>query len=68
MPLSAASGDDGNIPADDGKPNKKGVLTMTEKEIIEVFGKSIWDMTAEELVKNNLDKIWFLLVEKEDEE
>lgn len=40
---------------------------MTEEEIIEVFGKSIWDMTAAELVENNLDKIWFLLVEKEDE-
>lgn len=37
---------------------------MSDNEIIEIFGKSIWDMTPEELIKNNLDIIWFHMVEE----
>lgn len=37
---------------------------MTEKEVIDIFGKSIWDMTPIELVDNNLDALWVMLVDK----
>lgn len=37
---------------------------MTEKEVIDIFGKSIWDMTPTELVDNNLDTLWVILVDK----
>lgn len=40
---------------------------MTEREIREMFGKSIWEMTPEELINNNLDIIWFHLVEEMEE-
>jgi hypothetical protein len=37
---------------------------MTDREVIEIFGKSIWDMTPDELIKNDLDIIWFHMVEE----
>lgn len=37
---------------------------MQESEIKEIYGKSIWDMTSEELVKNNLVEIWVKLVDE----
>lgn len=37
---------------------------MTEKEIEELYGKSIWDMTATELIENNLVKVWVKLVDE----
>lgn len=37
--------------------------TLTEKEIEELYGKSVWDMTAEELMENDLVEDWVRLVE-----
>ena len=37
---------------------------MSEQEIMEIFGKSIWDMTPTELIENDLDIIWFHMVEE----
>ena len=37
---------------------------MSEREIFEIFGKSIWDMTPAELVKNGLVEVWARLVDK----
>ena len=36
---------------------------MTESEIIEIYGKSIWDMSANELRENNLVETWVRLVD-----
>ena len=36
---------------------------MTEQEIIEIYGKSIWDMSAVELYENGLVRIWGELVD-----
>lgn len=37
---------------------------MTEKEIEELYGKSIWDMSTEELFDNGLIVIWAKLVDE----
>lgn len=37
---------------------------MTDKEIIETYGKSIWEMTVEEIIKYDLEDVWFQLVEE----
>ena len=37
---------------------------MTEQDIIKTYGKSIWDMTAEEIIKNGLTEIWVELTDK----
>lgn len=39
---------------------------MTEAEVKELYGKSIWEMTPQELVENNLDGLWYKLVEEVD--
>ena len=39
-----------------------------EQEIIDIYGKSIWDMTAQELYENGLIEIWADLVDMETEE
>lgn len=31
---------------------------MGEDEIMKIFGKSIWDMTAEEIANNGLEDVW----------
>ena len=36
---------------------------MTEREIKEIYGKDIFDMTPSELVENNLVEIWARLVD-----
>ena len=40
---------------------------MTEQEIRYTYGKSIWDMTAEELTKYDLWDIWLDLVKINEE-
>ena len=35
---------------------------MTEKDVIEIFGKSIWDMSADELVRYKLVELWAKLI------
>ena len=40
-------------------------MIMTEKEIEELYGKSIWNMTASEIIDNGLEKIWLQLMEEE---
>lgn len=37
---------------------------MTEKEIEELYGKSIWDMSAEEIIQNGLSEVWQKLVDE----
>ncbi len=37
---------------------------MTEAEVKEMFGKSIWDMTTEELIEYDLVHIWSKLVDE----
>ena len=37
---------------------------MNEQEIIEMYGKSIWDMTAEEITQHDLDDVWVALVDE----
>lgn len=37
---------------------------MSENEIKEIYGKSIWDMTPEEIIENNLVEIWARLVDE----
>lgn len=38
---------------------------MTEQLIREIFGKSIWDMTTQELIRYKLDEVWVQLVDEE---
>lgn len=38
---------------------------MTETEIKELYGKSIWDMTPSELIENDLVHEWTKLVDAE---
>lgn len=40
---------------------------MTEQEIIETYGKSIWDMSAQELIDFDLDRKWVQLMGMEGE-
>lgn len=40
---------------------------MTEAEVKELYGKSIWEMTPAELIENNLDGLWYKLVEEASE-
>ncbi len=40
---------------------------LTEAEIEEIYGKSIWDMTAEEIVEYGLVSIWAKLVDESGE-
>lgn len=40
---------------------------MTEQDVIEIFGKSIWDMTAAELIRNGLDELWNRLIDQDTE-
>ncbi len=47
-----------------GRADRKKVDNMSENDIKEIFGKSIWDMTAEEIIKNNLTDVWVKLVDK----
>ena len=44
--------------------DRKEVDNMSENDIQEIFGKSIWDMTTEEIIKNNLTDVWVKLVDK----
>lgn len=37
---------------------------MTEQEIIELYGKSIWDMTPTERYENGLIETWAKLVDQ----
>lgn len=37
---------------------------MTEQEIIEIYGKSIWDMTPTERAENGLIETWAKLVDQ----
>lgn len=41
---------------------------MSEEEVIEIYGKSIWDMTIKEIQDNNLDDIWFNAINEAAEE
>lgn len=41
---------------------------MTDREVKEIFGKSIWDMTVKELIDFKLDKVWADLVDDNVEE
>ena len=36
---------------------------MNENDVIELYGKSIWDMSAVELIDNGLVELWVKLVE-----
>lgn len=36
---------------------------MSEQEIIETYGKSIWDMSAQELVEYHLEETWVEIAE-----
>ena len=40
----------------------------TEKEIEEVYGKSIWDMTTDELIENDLISDWVDLIDSNSKE
>ena len=46
---------------------EKGCCGITEQEIRYTYGKSIWDMTAEELTKYDLWDIWLDLVKINEE-
>ncbi len=37
---------------------------MTEQDVIEIYGKSIWDMTPSELAENGLISLWVKLVDE----
>ena len=37
---------------------------MTEQNIIEIYGKSIWSMTPTELIVNKLDELWIKLIDE----
>lgn len=37
---------------------------MTDKEIKEIYGKSIWDMTTAEIIENHLEDVWSRLVDE----
>lgn len=38
---------------------------MTDEDIKEIYGKSIWEMTTIEIIDNNLEEIWVRLMEEE---
>ena len=38
---------------------------MTDEDIKEIYGKSIWEMTTTEIIDNNLEEIWVRLMESE---
>lgn len=38
---------------------------MTDEDIKEIYGKSIWEMTTTEIIDNNLEEIWVQLMESE---
>ena len=38
---------------------------MTDKDIEEIYGKSIWEMTTTEIINNNLEEVWVQLMEIE---
>ena len=40
---------------------------LSEKEIYEIYGKTIWEMTPSELIENHLDKVWFALIEEQED-
>lgn len=40
---------------------------VTERDIYERFGKSIWEMTVKEIIDNGLAEVWARLVEQEAE-
>ncbi len=42
---------------------KGGKAMLTEREIEEIYGKSIWDMTVQELIDNDLTRDWVKLVD-----
>ena len=37
---------------------------MTNKDVIEIYGKSIWDMTTAELIEYKLDNLWTELIDE----
>lgn len=37
---------------------------LSEQDIIDIFGKSIWDMTMQEIRDNHLEDVWAELVDK----
>lgn len=37
---------------------------LSEQDIIDIFGKSIWDMTMQEIRDNHLEDIWAELVDR----
>jgi hypothetical protein len=37
---------------------------MTDKDVEEIYGKSIWDMTTTEIINNNLEEVWVQLIER----
>ena len=41
---------------------------MTEHEINEIYGKSIWNMTTKEIRENGLVEIWAKLVDENAED
>lgn len=41
---------------------------VTERDIYERFGKSIWEMTVKEIVDNGLAEVWARLVDEQDED
>lgn len=36
---------------------------MGEDEIMKTYGKSIWDMTAEEIANNGLEDVWVKMID-----
>ena len=38
---------------------------MTDKDVKEIFGKSIWEMTCQEIIENGLEDVWVHLVDNE---
>ena len=41
---------------------------MNEQDVINIFGKSIWEMSVDELYKYHLDELWVKLVDDASEE
>lgn len=37
---------------------------LSEQDIVDIFGKSIWDMTMQEIRDNHLEDIWTELVNR----